>query len=168
MRLGGLARLGLVLLAGACSPTFDPLSERCLQALEYREPAHGDIEVTKAHPRPSGAAVAVRYLETTASGTELPRMITCAFEAGERWTFTRITLRGRELSETELALVNAEFLLRDLDHHPERFSGGAAVSASSAPVEVAAGSERVDTPARSRSFGGLSGVGSLPPVDPHP
>jgi hypothetical protein len=167
MRLGGIARLGLVLLAGACSSTLDPLSERCLQALEYREPAHGDIEVTKTHPRPSGAAVAVRYVETTDSGAELPRMITCAFEASERWSFTRITLLGRDLSEAEVALVNAEFLLRDLDRHPERFSAGADASASRARVEVGAGPERDDTPAASRFSWDLSGTGSIPPVDPH-
>jgi hypothetical protein len=167
MRSRSLARLGLALLAGACSPTLDPLSERCLQALEYREPTHGDIEATEFYPSPSGAAVAIRYVGKTASGTELPQMITCEFEAGEGWSFTRITLRGRELSEAKLALVNSEFLLRDLDRHPERFSDGPAAGAAAARVEVGAGPERDDTPARSRFSWDLSWIGSISPVDPH-
>ena len=113
---GGVARLGLALLAGACSPTLDPLSERCVQALE--------------------------------------------FEVGERWRFTRINLRGRELSEAELALVNAEFLLRDLDRHPERFSS------APPPGPAPPGSEVGDGPAPPpRPPWQLSWPESLPPLE---
>ena len=167
MRSGGLARMGLALLAGACSPTLDPPSERCLQALEYREPAHGDIGTTESYPSPSGATVAIRYVEETASGTELPQMITCEFEAGGPWSFARITLLGREFSEAELALVNAEFLLRDLDRHPERLSGGRAAGATPARLEVGAGLERDDISARSRFSSDLSWIESIPPLDRH-
>ena len=161
MRSGRLARLGLALLAGACSPTLDPLSERCLQVLEYREPAHGDIETTESYPGPSGATVALHYVEETASGTELPQMITCEFEAGGPWSFTRITLLGREFSQAELALVNAEFLLRDLNRHPERLSGGRAVGATPARLEVGAGPEHDDTSAPSRFSSDLSWIKSI-------
>jgi hypothetical protein len=157
---GGVARLGLALLAGACSPTLDPLSERCVQALEYREPDHGDIEAAESYRSPSGAGVAIRYVEETDSGLALPQMITCEFEVGERWRFTRINLRGRELSEAELALVNAEFLLRDLDRHPERFSS------APPPGPAPPGSEVGDGPAPPpRPPWQLSWPESLPPLE---
>jgi hypothetical protein len=167
VRSGGLAPLGLALLASACSPPLDPLSERCLQALEYREPAHGNIETVESYPSPSGAMVAIRYVEETASGTELPQMITCEFAASRPWRFTRITLLGRELSEAELALVNSEFLLRDLDLHPERLSGGRAEGANPARLEVGAGPERDGNRARSRFSSDLSWIERAPPLDRH-
>jgi hypothetical protein len=167
MRSRGLALLGLALLVGACSPTLDPLSERCLQALEYREPAHGDIETTESYPSSSGTTVAIWYVEEAASGTELPQVFTCEFEAGEPWSFTRIILLGREFSEAELALVNAEFLLRDLDRHPERLSGGRVARATSARLEVGAGPEHDDNASRFRVSRDLSWIESIPPLYRH-
>jgi len=146
MGSAGLARLGFALVVGACAPPLDPLSERCLQALDYRDPAHGDIETIHSHPIPGGETVAIRYLEETESETERPQRFTCDFGEDGPWTFTRITLQERELSEAELALVNAEFLLRDLDRHPERLSDGRAADETPAPLEVAFGPRRDDAP----------------------
>jgi hypothetical protein len=165
IRSRGLARMGLALLAGACSPALDPLSERCLQALEYREPAHGDIEITESYPSPSGTTVAIRYVEEDDSGSELPQTFTCEFGAGGPWSFIRITLLGRELSEAELALVNAEFLLRDLGRHPERLSDRRAAGGTPARLEVAAGPERDDPPPGSRFSWAPSWIENVLPAE---
>jgi len=165
-RLGPIGRglPALALLAVACAPGIDPFSERCLEALAYREPAHGEIEATSSRPGPSGTAVAIRYLATAASGAEQPQQITCEFQPGERWRFHRITLSHRALSEAELALVNAEFLLRDLDRHPERFRSGPAMGGVAAPAAVAAGPRRPEIPTGAELPADLSGTGSLPPT----
>jgi hypothetical protein len=158
---------GLALLMGACSPALDPLSERCLEALEYREPAHSGIESAESYSSPGGTTVAIRYLEETDSGSELPQLFTCKFGADGPWSFTRITLRGRELSETELALVNAEFLLRDLDRHPERLSDERAAPGAPAPLEVAARPRRDETPPGSRLSRALAWIESILPAEPY-
>jgi hypothetical protein len=147
MQWGGLVRLGLVLLLSACSAPFELPVERCLQVLEYLEPGHGDIEASESHARASGTTVAIRYLGEDASGASDSQTIACEYEAGERWNFERIRLRERELSEMELTLVNSEFLLRDLERHPERLSDRPAASATPARLEVGSGPARADIPA---------------------
>ena len=166
-RSGGLAWGGLALLAGACSPALDPPSERCLQALEYREPAHGDVESADSHPGPGGTTVAVRYVDEDDSGTELRQTFTCEFGGGGHWSFTRITVSGRELSEAELALVNAEFLLRDLDRHPERLADRRAAEETPARLEVAAGPKRRESTAGSRFARISSWIEEILPVEPY-
>jgi len=150
LRQGGLAWLALGLLLGGCSARLDPLSERCLQALEYLEPNHGEIEGMESYAGPSGTAIAIRTVTVGATGAGLAQLTTCEFEAGERWRFTRMSLQGHALSEAELALVNAEFLLRDLDRHPERLSGWPASGGATAPPGVGAGPERERRSAGSR------------------
>jgi hypothetical protein len=143
MQWGGLVWLGLALLLSACSAPLDLPIERCVQVLEYLEPGHGDIEASESHARASGTTVAIRYLGEDASGASYSQAIACEYEAGERWNFERIWLRERELSEMELTLVNSEFLLRDLDRHPERLSDRPTAPAAPDRLEVGSGPARV-------------------------
>jgi hypothetical protein len=148
MQWGGLVWLGLALLLSACSVPLELPIERCLQVLEYLEPGHGDIEASESHARGSGTTVvAIHYLGEDASGASYSQAIACEYEAGERWNFDRIWLRERELSEMELTLVNSEFLLRDLDRHPERLSDRPAAGATPARLEVGSGPAHADIPA---------------------
>lgn len=147
MQWDGLVWLGLALLSSACSAPLDLPIERCLQVLEYLEPGHGDIHSSESHARGSGTTVEIRYLGEDASGASYSQAIACEHEAGERWNFERIRLRERELSEMELTLVNSEFLLRDLDRHPERLSDRAAAGGAPARLEVGSDPAHADIPA---------------------
>ena len=48
--------------------------------------------------------------------------ITCRYQDGDSWEFTEIAFDGVPISSTELMLVNAELLFRDLRDSPERFA----------------------------------------------
>lgn len=124
----------MALIAGACSEPVHPLEQRCLEALAYLSPSHGEVEWVDRRPIPSGSSVTIRYEAEGLSLETSALHALCDYERGDLWTLRRMLLDGEEVAETELALVNSELLLRDLRRHPERFrgrrvAGGAVVSA---------------------------------------
>lgn len=123
-RLEGIFALacGASLAAGCTSGgDTESLVERCLYVLEYRQPALSDVNVTKAF-RSAGRAALTLHFEAAAEpdGEPVADATFCAFEPEERWLLQRAVIGDRELSAAELALVNAELLLRDLVRNPQR------------------------------------------------
>ena len=47
---------------------------------------------------------------------------------GDSWEFTEIAFDGTPISKTELMLVNADLLFRDLRDSPERFASAPSLS----------------------------------------
>lgn len=122
-----LLGLGTLLAAGCVTDRApDVLAERCIDVLEYRQSALSDVEVIGARRNAAGTALTVHYEATTEpAGEPISDLIFCAFEPEERWELERVVIGDRELSETELTLVNAELLLRDLSRNPQRLSRNA-------------------------------------------
>ena len=112
-------------LAVGCSTgrDADSLAERCLYVLEYRQPALSEVNVIDTTRSVTEAALTL-YFEATAEPASEPiaDYIFCSFEPEERWLLQRVVIGDREFSTAELALVNAELLLRDLVRNPQRLS----------------------------------------------
>lgn len=125
-----------------CSEPHDPLTARCLEALAYRFPDHGAVREIDRGPSDDAWSVGIHH-EAAESGQTGPlHHFRCEYEIGDRWKFRKIVADGRELRESELALVNAELFLRDLGRSPERFDPRRAVS--SPPPEAATGMAKPD------------------------
>lgn len=106
---------GLVLAACAASRPTDPLALRCGEALEYLLSDWSELQVV--HARRTGGGLAVRLrVEGLREPSREPatEFASCAFEPGARPSALRVVVGGRSLDPKELALVNAELLLRDL------------------------------------------------------
>ena len=115
-------------LAVGCSAGrgADSLAERCLYVLEYRQPAWSEVNVIDTRRSTAEATLTLRFEATAEPASEpIADYIFCSFEPEERWLLQRVVIGDRELSETELTLVNAELLLRDLSRNPQRLSRNA-------------------------------------------
>lgn len=107
---------GLAVAAGCTSQRWsDPLVERCGDVLRYEQPDWTDVEIVDARHATRGRAVTLR-VEAVAEPEREPvsDFIECAFRPGERAAVERVVIGDRTLGAKELALVNAELLLRDL------------------------------------------------------
>jgi len=112
-------------LGAACSGgSGDLLVERCTDVIRYRNPTWKDVEIRDLHRGPGANAVEFGFEAVDdPSGARMASRIACEFEPGDRWSLVGVRLDGRVLTEAELALVNSEFLLRDLSEKPERLGG---------------------------------------------
>jgi hypothetical protein len=117
-KFASLAVAGVFSLAlGACAPAQidDPLALRCGEVAEYHLAKWSDLRVTQARRTGGGLAVTLRVegvLEPDRG--KIAEFISCAFQEGERPSALRVVVGDRTLGPKELALVNAELLLRDL------------------------------------------------------
>ena len=113
----------VALLAAACGPggARDLLVDRCTEVIHYRHPSLSEVAILAVERGPGASDVTLDFEALAeASGAKITSRIACAFEPSDRWTLARIEIGGRALTEAELALVNAELLLRDLSRSPER------------------------------------------------
>jgi hypothetical protein len=113
-------------LGAACLPgSPDPLVERCTEVIGYRSPGLRDISIEEVEHGPDAHAVSLRFeARDEGADAKLESRIACAFDPADRWSLVAVTLDGRKLTDAEVALVNSEFLLRDLSESPERLGGG--------------------------------------------
>jgi hypothetical protein len=120
-----LAGLGLA-LGSACLPgSRDLLVERCTEVISYRSPDLRSISIEEVEKGPGANEVALQYeAHDAATEQKLVSRIACEFDPANRWSLVAVKLDGRELTDAEVALVNSEFLLRDLSESPERLGGG--------------------------------------------
>lgn len=112
-------------LAVGCSTErgADSLAERCLYVLEYRQPTLSEVDVIGTTRSAIETALTLHFEATAEPASEpVADYIFCSFEPEERWLLQRVVIGDRELSTAELALVNAELLLRDLVRNPQRLS----------------------------------------------
>ncbi|HVN38630.1 MAG TPA: hypothetical protein VMW19_10740 [Myxococcota bacterium] len=109
----------------ACSGDSGDLRvERCTDVIRYRNPSWGDIAIHEVRRGPGPNAVEFGFEAVDEpSGARMASRIACEFEASDRWSLVGVRLDGQALTEAELALVNSEFLLRDLSERPERLAG---------------------------------------------
>jgi hypothetical protein len=109
-------------LGSACSGgSRDLLVERCTDVIHYRNPTWKDVDIRDIHRGPGANAVEFGFEAVDEpSGARMASRIACEFEASDRWSLVSVRLDGRALTDAELALVNSEFLLRDLSESPER------------------------------------------------
>jgi hypothetical protein len=109
--------LGAALLLAACTAPrpVDPLAQRCGEAVGYLNPDWSELRVAHSQRTAGGLAVRVR-VEGVAEpdGARVTEYASCAFKSGERPSALRVVIGDRALDAKELALVNAELLLRDL------------------------------------------------------
>lgn len=129
MRPGrGIAFAGLVVALGsACLPgPRDLRVERCTEVITYRSPELQGISIEEIERGPGPHEVSLRFAaHDVAADAEFASRIACRFDPANRWSLVAVNLDGRELTDAEVALVNSEFLLRDLSESPERLGGGA-------------------------------------------
>jgi len=113
-RTSCLIAAGLLLLGAACfGGEPDPLVERCTEVIHYRHPALEGVKVVGVERDPSASAVTLAFEAKTPEKTRVANHITCDFDpSSERLESIRVG--GRDLTEAEVALVNSEFLLREL------------------------------------------------------
>ena len=112
-------------LGSACSGgSGDELVERCTDVIHYRNPTWKDVEIRDVRRGPGANAVEFGFEAVDEpSGAKMASRIACEFEASDRWSLVGVRLDGQPLTEAQLALVNSEFLLRDLSESPERLGG---------------------------------------------
>lgn len=112
-------------LASACSGgSGDELVERCKDVIGYRNPTWKDVAIRDVRRGPGANAVEFGFEAVDEpSGAKMASRIACEFEPGDRWSLVGVRLDGQPLTEAQLALVNSEFLLRDLSESPERLGG---------------------------------------------
>ncbi|MDH5306228.1 MAG: hypothetical protein OEW02_03520 [Myxococcales bacterium] len=133
----GLALACGMALAAGCSAggARDVLVDRCLYVLEYREPSLRQVDVVEMRRSPPGSALTLRFQAVAeATREQVSDHIFCAFESDERWLLERVVIGDRELSSSEMVLVNAELLLLDLSQNPQRLSRSAARGSPRAPL----------------------------------
>jgi len=109
--------MAAAILAAACTaPTpLDPLAQRCGEAVEYLMPDWSDLRVVHSQRTGGGLAVRLRVEGVVAPDRDrVTEYASCAFRPGERLSALRVVIGDRTLGARELALVNAELLLRDL------------------------------------------------------
>jgi hypothetical protein len=111
----------IVLAMIACEDPPDALETRCLEALAYRSPHHGEVESMERSPTEAGTAVSIRYRVEATPGKTPYRFVVCEFAEGDRWALHQMIYEGQVLPEPELALVNSDLLLQDLTDNPQRF-----------------------------------------------
>jgi hypothetical protein len=141
----------MALVAVGCAQPHDLPTERCLEVLAYRNPEHGRVGEIRTAGISAGRTVTIHYAGANPSASKPLQSITCEYSAEEHWSAARVTIGERQLTERELALVNAELLLRDLSLRPQRFEER---RAEPAPPEG-------DAPP-------LTPIGSAPPDPPNP
>jgi hypothetical protein len=119
----GLAFAGLAALASACAPgePRDLLVERCSEVIQYRQPSLRDVAIVGVLRGPGTSSVTLDFeARAEPSGAPMSNRIACDFDPADRWSLERIRIGERALTEAEVALVNSEFLLRDLSRSPQR------------------------------------------------
>ena len=112
-----LAALFLTASLTACQPAEvnDPLALRCGEVAEYHLSDWSELRVTQARRTGGGLAVTLRVEGVVEPQREkATEFISCAFQDGARPSALRVVVGDRQLDAKELALVNAELLLRDL------------------------------------------------------
>ncbi|HXK23347.1 MAG TPA: hypothetical protein VMS55_11790 [Myxococcota bacterium] len=123
-REGLLAALVCTLGTACSGDSRDQLVERCTDVILYRNPTWKDVEIRDVHRGPGANAVEFGFEALDEpSGARMASRIACEFAPSDRWSLVGVRLDGHALTEAELALVNSEFLLRDLSESPERLSG---------------------------------------------
>jgi hypothetical protein len=112
-------------VASACSGgSRDLVVERCTDVIHYRNPTWKDVSIRDVRRGPGANAVEFGFEAVDEpSGAKMASRIACEFEPSDRWSLVGVRLDGQQLTEAELALVNSEFLLRDLSESPERLGG---------------------------------------------
>ena len=82
----------------------------------------------KVERGPGASAVSLAFeARVEPSGAEVKSRIACEFEPSDRWSLVAVQIDGHQLTDAELALVNSEFLLRDLSESPERLGGSSSL-----------------------------------------
>jgi hypothetical protein len=122
-----IACIGLAIALGsACLPgPRDLLVERCTEVIAYRSPGLRSISIEEIERGPGPHEVALQFeAHDVAADEEFASRIACRFDPENRWSLVAVKLDGRDLTDAEVALVNSEFLLRDLSESPERLGGG--------------------------------------------
>jgi hypothetical protein len=118
------ATLGVVLGAACLPGPRDLVVERCTEVIGYRSPGLRDISIEEIERGPGANEVTLQYeARDDAQDATLASRIRCRFDPANRWSLVSVRLDGRDLTEAEVALVNSEFLLRDLSESPERLGG---------------------------------------------
>lgn len=111
MRLRSIAVAGILLLAGSsCARSPDPAGATCLHVLRRRLP-EARVVAVKAE-RGSRAAVEFELGEDRHAGR-----LACTVEAsgsGGGWRVRSASVDGVDLTDAELAVVNADLFLYDL------------------------------------------------------
>lgn len=116
-----LAALAALLGAGCLRGDPDPLVELCTEVIHYRHPSLESVKIVDVERDAAAAAVTLAFeAKTQLENTRVSNHISCDFDDSERLESIRIG--GRDLTEAEVALVNSEFLLRELgrDAEPSR------------------------------------------------
>jgi len=116
----------LVCAAGsACSGgSRDLMVERCTDVIRYQNPTWKDVAIRDVRRGPGANAIEFGFEAVDEpSGAKMESRIACEFEGSDRWSLVGVRLDGQALTEAQLALVNSEFLLRDLSESPERLGG---------------------------------------------
>lgn len=111
------AAIAVAAIAAGCgSQRFaDPLVERCGEVVRYRNSHWTDVKIVDARYPERERAVTLHVEGVSEPGKErVSDFIECVFRPGERAALERVVMGGRTLDAKELALVNAELLLRDL------------------------------------------------------
>ena len=116
-----LAALALALGSACSGGSRDELVERCTDVIHYRNPTWKDVEIRDVRRGPGASTVEFGFEAVDEpSGAKMASRIACEFEPGDRWSLVGVRMDGQQLTDAELALVNSEFLLRDLSEKPER------------------------------------------------
>jgi hypothetical protein len=120
--------LGAAFLCAAVSACSggagDELVERCTDVIGYRNPTWKNVEIRDVRRGPGANAVEFGFEAIDEpSGAKMASRIACEFQPGDRWSLVGVRLDGQPLTDAQLALVNSEFLLRDLSESPERLGG---------------------------------------------
>ena len=111
-------------LGSACSGgSRDELVERCTDVIHDRNPTWKDVAIRDVRRGPANTVEFGFEAVDEPSGAKMASRIGCDFQPGDHWSLVGVRMDGRALTEAELALVNSEFLLRDLSESPERLGG---------------------------------------------
>jgi hypothetical protein len=113
-------RTPLVIAAALAAPWLaciegppDPMLAKCSVAVEYRHPELKSIDIAVVRRSASGITLDFEGVNKETKDDYSDRIL-CEFAPGDRYALARIVLHGETLSESEVALVNSELLLREL------------------------------------------------------
>jgi hypothetical protein len=95
----------------------DPMLAKCSVAVEYRHPELRSIDIAVVRRSASGITLDFEGVNKESKEDYSDRIL-CEFAPGDRYALSRIVLHGETLSESEVALVNSELLLRELGGEP--------------------------------------------------